>query len=175
MTETIGKTKIIGAETFFEMSDDIIKKCDDAECEIVFLRMAGGLTRLANSTIHQNVHTDQTMINLRVSRGDNVGTATTNLLTPEGLLDCLMNALEIMKASEPLEGFPGAAPKAEYQQTETFSEPAAAWGPEERAQVARGAIARGAKDNLVLAGSVETTVAEIAVTNSNGVTSKAGE
>ena len=138
MKKTTDTTKMIGADTIFEMSDDIIKKCDDADCEIAFFRSSGGLTRLANSIIHQNVHTDQTAVNLRVSRGDKIGSASTNVLTPAGLLDCLMNALEIMKASEPLEGFPGAAPKAEYERTETYIEASAAWGPEERAEVARG-------------------------------------
>ncbi len=169
MTETIGKTKIIGKEFFFELADDIISKCDDAGCEVVFYRDSGGLTRLANSIIHQNVHVDQTMVNIRVSRGDRIGTAGTNLLTSEGLFDCLFNALEIMKASEPLEGFPGPADKAEYRATETFVEATANWGPEQRAKVARDAIARAAKDNLTLAGAISSSIGEIAVANSNGV------
>lgn len=169
MTETIGKTKMLGVDRFYQMADDLIGKVDDAGCELVFSRSSHGLTRLANSIIHQNVHTDDTDVNIRVSRGDNIGVASTNILTPEGLFDCLMNALEIMKASEPLEGFPGPAEQAEYQQTDTYIEESANWGPEQRAKVARDAIARASKDNLTLAGAVESTVAEIAVANSNGV------
>jgi len=162
-------TKLIGKERFYEMSDDIMKKCEGAACEIIFSRNARGLTRLANSAIHQNVHIDETGVNIRVSRGDRIGTASTNLVTPTGLFDCLVNALEIMKASEPLEGFPGPAPKAEYKRTNTYVESTADWGPAERAKVALDAIARARKDGLVLAGAVETTLAEIAIANSNGV------
>lgn len=169
MKETISEMKMIGADAFFAMADEIIKNCDDADCEAMFFRTSGGLTRLANSTIHQNVHTDQTEVNMRVSRGGRIGTASTNLLTPEGLLDCLMNALEIMKTSEPLEGFPGAAPKAEYRKTETFVESTAAWGPEDRAKVAREAIRRAAQDELTLAGAIESGIGEIAFANSKGV------
>ena len=169
MKETISETKMIGAEGLFEMADGIIKKCEDADCELLFVRTSGGLTRLANSTIHQNVHTDDTDVNIRVSRDGRIGTATTNLLAPDGLLDCLANALEIMRTSEPLEGFPGAAPKVKYRKTETFVESTAGWGPEERAKVAREAIARAAGDGLILAGAVENGVGEIAIANSKGV------
>ncbi len=162
-------TGLIGKEMLFGMADDIIGKCDDAACEINFVHRAHGLTRLANSAIHQNVHTDETSISIRVSRGDLVGVSTTNLMTPEGLFDCMMNALEIMKSSEPLEGFPEPAPKAEYRQVDTFAESTAGWGASERAEVVRNAIARANEDDLILAGAVETTVGEFAVANSNGV------
>jgi PmbA protein len=162
-------TRLAGKETFYSLADDIIGKCDDAACEVTFFHSAHGLTRLANSIIHQNVHTDETSVDIRVSRGDRIGVASTNLITPAGMLDCLMNALEIMKASEPLEGFPGPAPKAQYKETDTFVESTAGWGPDERARVARDAIARGKGDGLTLAGAVETTVGEIAVANSLGV------
>ncbi|MFH1675946.1 MAG: TldD/PmbA family protein [bacterium] len=162
-------TGLIGKEKFYELADDIIKKSDDAGCEIVFLRYANGLTRLANSTIHQNVYTDDTSVNIRVSRGDNIGVSTTNILTPEGLFDCLVNALEIMKTSSPLPGFPGPAPIAEYRTTDTFVESTAGWGPDDRAKIAREAIARGMEDNLTLAGAIETSIGEIAIANSNGV------
>jgi PmbA protein len=162
-------TRLIGKEAFYEMADDIVRKSDDAACEITFFHTAHGLTRLANSTIHQNVHTDETQVNIRVSRGDKIGTASTNLITPVGLFDCLMNALEIMKIADPLEGFPGPAPEADYQPTETFAESTANWGPDERAKIAADAIARGEEDGLTLAGAVETTVGELAIANSNGV------
>jgi predicted Zn-dependent protease len=75
-----------------------------------------------------------------------------------------------MKSSEPLEGFPGPAPKAaEYKKTDTFVDAAAGWGPEQRAKVAREAIARAARDKLTLAGAIESGIGEIAVANSNGV------
>jgi len=163
MTELIGKTKL------YEMADEIITKCDNAACEIEFVHNSHGLTRLANSTIHQNVYIEQTGVSIRVSRGDRIGVSSTNLLTPAGLFDCLINAMEIMKASEPLPGFPGPASKADYRQTKTFVEATANWGPEERAKVAYDAIARGRQDGLTLAGAVETTVGEVAIANSNGV------
>ncbi len=162
-------TGLIGKETFYSLADDIIKKCDDAACEITFFHTAHGLTRLANSTIHQNVSTESTDVSIRVSRGDRIGVASTNLITPTGLFDCLMNAIEIMKMSEPLEGFPGPAPKAEFKTTDTFVESTAGWGPAERAKVAADAIARGGDDGLTLAGAVENTSGEIAIANSNGV------
>ena len=163
MTELIGKQKL------FEMADDIILKCDDASCEIMFMHDSHGLTRMANSIIHQNVLIDSTTVFIRVSRGDRLGVSSTNLITPEGLFDCLLNALEIMKNSEPLQGFPGPAPHAEYHQTKTFVDSTAGWGPEDRAKIAKYAIARGAEDGLIIAGAVESTVGEICVANSAGV------
>jgi len=162
-------TNLIGKDKLYMMSDDIIAKCGDAGCEIVFSHTASGLTRLANSTIHQNVSKESTDVSIRVSRGDMVGVATTNVLTPEGLFDCLFNALEIMKMSEPLEGFPGPYPKAEYRVTNTWVDATANWGPSDRAKVAADAIARGAEEGLILAGAVENTVGEIAIANNLGV------
>jgi len=162
-------TRLIGQDKFFIMADDIIEKCGDAACEIVFSHTENALTRLANSIIHQNVSKDSTDVSIRVSRGDSLGVATTNVLTPEGLFDCLFNALEIMKMSEPLEGFPGPAPKADYKTADTWVESTSQWGPADRAKVAAEAIARGDQDGLTLAGAVENTVGEIAVANSEGV------
>jgi PmbA protein len=162
-------TKLLGKDKLFQMSDDIIAKCDNAGCEIEFAHDSHSLTRMANSTIHQNVKIDSTSVSIRVSRGDRIGVSSTNLVTPEGLFDCLFNALEIMKASEPLPGFPGPAPKATYATTQTFVESTANWGPEDRAKVALMAINRGKKDGLTIAGAVENTCGEIAIANSNGV------
>lgn len=162
-------TELKGQDYFLNLAEDLIGKCDDAGCEVLFSRDSSGLTRLANSTIHQNVHTDSTTIHIRVSRGDNVGVSSTNVINQNGLFDCLMNALEIMKTSEPLQGFPEPAHKAEYQKTETFLQGTADWGPMERAGVAKAAIDRGKEDGLTLAGAVETSVVEVAVATSNGV------
>ena len=162
-------TELLGKEKLFQMSDDIITKCDDAACEIEFAHNSHSLTRLANSTIHQNVHIDSTSISMRVSRGDRIGVSSTNSVTPTGLFDCLVNALEIMKASEPLPGFPGPAPKASYATTQTFVESTSKWGPEDRAKVAKMAIDRGKQDGLTIAGAVENTTGEVAIVNSSGV------
>jgi PmbA protein len=157
-----------GQEIYFEMADDIIKKCETG-CEIAFMHTGHGLTRLANSTIHQNIYTDETLIFIRVSREGRIGSASTNQMTPDGLFDTMMNALEIMKTSEPLEGFPEPASKAEYRKVDTFVDATDAWGPDDRAKIARDAIARGKEDGLILAGAIESTVGEVAVATSNDV------
>lgn len=162
-------TELKGQDYFFDLSDKIISQCDDAGVEILFSNNSSGLTRIANSTIHQNVHTKATEVVIQTSRGDNKGSSNTNVLTQEGLFDCLMNALEIMKTSEPLEGFPGPADKAEYGTTDTYVEATANWGPSERAKVVGDAIARAKEDGLTLAGAVETSNTEYAFANSNGV------
>lgn len=158
-----------GKDFYFDLAKSILSKVDDAGCEILFSNTKHGLTRIANSTIHQNVSKKSTDVTIRVSRGDNLGTSSTNVVTPEGLFDCLMNALEIMKSSEPLEGFPGPAEKAEYKTRDTFVEATANFGPTDRAKVVLDAIARAKEDGLTLAGAVENTVGEIAFVNSNGV------
>jgi PmbA protein len=162
-------SELKGKQPYFELADKLIARCEGAACEIEFIHNSHGLTRLANSIIHQNVNIEQTSVGIRVSRGDMIGVSSTNDVSQAGLSDCLANALEVMKNSEPLEGFPGPAEKAEYKKTDTFVEATAGWGPEERAKIAREAFARGAKDGLTLAGAIETTVGEVAIANSNGV------
>lgn len=158
-----------GKGFYYDLADSIISKCDDAGCEVLFTSSKKGLTRIANSTIHQNVSKKSTDVSIRISRGDRIGTANTNLITNEGMFDCLMNALEIMKSSEPLEGFPGPADKAEYKSRDTYVEATADFGPADRAKVVADAIARAKEDGLTLAGAVENSVGEIAFVNSNGV------
>jgi len=162
-------TDLMGQEAIYKLADGIVSKAGDAACEIEFFRTARGLTRLANSTIHQNIAVDETAINIRVSKGEKLGVASTNIMTEAGMKECLDNALEIMKAADPLEGFPPPAPAAEYAKTDTYVETTADWGPSERAKVAVDAIARGKDDGLTLAGAVETTLGEIGIVNSNGV------
>jgi PmbA protein len=163
MTELLGKEKLYG------ICDDIIKKAGDLGCEIEIIRNAHGLTRMANSTIHQNVYVDSINVTIRVSKGENIGVSSTNLITPTGLFDCLMNAIEIMKSSEPLTGFPGPTPKAEYKETDTFVDATAGWGASERASIAKQAIMTAESSGLTIAGAVENTLGEVAIANSNGV------
>jgi len=138
-----------------------------AAVEALLFHEWGGLTRFADSAIHQSTSREDYSLRVRVVRDGRVAVASTDELTPEGAAGAAANAREMAEVASPDPLFPGLAPAAEVQAKDAFDEATAGATPRERAEGVAAMVAQ-AGDGFTSAGSYETSAAEIALLNTEG-------
>ena len=156
--------------------DKLIAKLEKAlgfseadETEIAYIGTESGLTRFANSYIHQNVHENDRRIYFRAVLGRRVGVASTNSIVLDDLKKTAANAVEIARTQPENPNFPGLPKPAKYKALNTFDSDTARFGPGDRARVVKKVIAEAARKNFTVAGSCAIGSGEIAVLNSHGL------
>lgn len=136
--------------------------------EVLVIHEWGGLTRFADSAIHQSTAREDTGIKVRVIAGGRVGVASTNDLSKEGAAGAARSALELAGMAAPDPGFPGLAPGAEIPEgADRFDSATAGTRPERRADGVAELVGR-LGDGFHAAGALETTATEVAVGNTEG-------
>ena len=73
---------MIGKEKILETLDSVLKDSEADQTEAVYIGGESGLTRFANSTIHQNVFEVNSKIYFRTALGKKIGVASTNSFMP---------------------------------------------------------------------------------------------
>ncbi len=159
----IGKEKIIG------LLKDVISESKADPTEAVFMGSDYGLTRYANSYIHQNVADQNSVVAFKVAIGKKLGVASTNIFEKEALARARDNAIEIAERALPLSYFKGFARPAKFQRIKTYFDITADVTPAKRAAAVKSICAKAEKKGLVASGALSTSASEIAVVNSNGV------
>lgn len=160
---------MIGKKKLFDTLQKVLAHSKADETEIVFSGTESGLTRYANSQIHQNVHENNCKILFKSVIGKQIGVASTNSLVMSDMVKTLNNSLEIAKTQPENKNYPGLAGKSKYKTIKTFDEKTAKFSPRDRAKVVKKIIAISDKKGFDLAGAFSTSSGEIAVVNSKGV------
>jgi predicted Zn-dependent protease len=155
----------VGADSARQVMEAALQSGGDAE--VLLFHSWGGLTRFANSAIHQSTWREDTSLRVRVATDGRVAVSSTNEFTPEGAARAAAAAREMAEVSSPDPLYPGMAPKAEVPAKDAFDEATAATTPERRAEGVE-AIVSQSSDGFRAAGSYETSAAEIALLNSEG-------
>jgi PmbA protein len=136
--------------------------------EVLVMHEWGGLTRFADSAIHQSTARENTGIKIRAVTGGRVGVASANDLSPEGARAAATSALELAQMAAPDPLFPGLAPRAEVaERADAFDGATAATTPEDRAESV-AALVGTCRDGFHAAGAFETMATEVAVCNTEG-------
>lgn len=147
----------------------ILGKSDAEQTEAVFIAKRSGLTRYANSFIHQNVAESNTTVFFRSAVDGKVGTTSTNSLKKEDLHRALKTSLEIAKLQPSNPDFKGFPKPAKYKKIETYFEPTDKYAPRQRAEVIKKICKEADKFKVTVAGAFSTSAADVAVLNTNGV------
>jgi predicted Zn-dependent protease len=143
-----------------------LKGADDVE--VLFVHEWGGLTRFADSAIHQSTWREDTGLRIRVVTGNRVGVASTNEFTTDGAAKAARSALELAGTSAPDPAFPGLAPPAEApDRPGAYDQATAEMSPAARAEAVAVLIAQ-ADEGFHAAGAFETQAMEAAVVNTEG-------
>jgi PmbA protein len=160
---------MLGRQKMREIAKQVLSLSAADQTEVIITSEDSGLTRFANSYIHQNVAERNVGLRIRAVVGKKIGVASINDLSQEALERVVERALTIAKLQPENPDFtslPGPAPIAEVV---AFDEATAAFSPEDRAK-AVGVICRLAVDSgLIASGAFTTGVFELAVANSLGV------
>ena len=160
---------MIGADRIHSMLRATLSLNLGDQAEAVFIGSESGLTRFANSTIHQNVAETQSKVYFRVVVGKKIGVASTNSFTGADLRRAYRNAAKIAKVQRENPHFVSLAKPAEYSRIDTFFEATAKLTPRQRAMKVKAIIDRAARKKCTVAGSVSTGSGELAVANTLGV------
>lgn len=160
---------MIGKDNILELLNSVLKKSKADQTEAVYIGGESGLTRFANSAIHQNVSERNSRIYFRTVLGKKIGVASTNSFIEEDLENALGNAIEIARNQRENPDFPGLPDKQKFTELNTYFEKTAHFSPTQRAQVVKKIFDKIKALHLTAAGSFSTGDSEIAVVNSNGV------
>ena len=160
---------MIGADRIHSMLRAALNLSLGDQAEAVFIGSESGLTRFANSTIHQNVAETQSKVYFRVVVGRKIGVASTNSFTGADLRRAYRSAAKIAKVQRENPHFVSLPKPAEYSKIDTFYEGTAKFTPRQRAMKVKSIIDRASKKNCTVAGSVSNGSGELAVANTLGV------
>ncbi len=160
---------MIGKDNILNLLNTILKKSKADQTEAVYIGGENGLTRFANSAIHQNVSERNGRVYFRAVLGKKIGVASTNSFIKEDLEKTLGNATEIARNQKENPDFPGLPTKQEFTKLDTYFEKTARFSPTQRAEAAKKIFDKTKTLHLTAAGSFSTGDSEIAVVNTNGV------
>jgi PmbA protein len=164
---------VIGAGRALELVEKALAVDGADEVEVTLYSESGGLTRFADSMIHQHTERSDAQIKVRVVTGKRSASASTNRLDDVAVARAGRRALEMARLSPPDHLFPGlpgdfgASLVAPSQEAERFDEATAAATPGWRAD--RVAEAIKAAGDRPAAGFFSTSADEVALANTNGV------
>ena len=162
-----GAGGVLGPDEFRRIADRALSLQGADDVEVLLMHEWGGLTRFANSEIHQSISREDTGLRVRVAKGGHIGVAASNEATPDGAAAAARSALEMadIAAADPM--WPGLAPAAEAPEVDRFFEATAAASPDMRADAVAELIGRCA-EGCSAAGAYETIAVELGLANSEG-------
>ena len=128
-----------------------------------------GLTRFANNAIHQNVFDSDAQLHIRATLGKRLGRAVTNDLSDEGLAKAVKQAGQNAALMPEDPDFPGLPGPGKVLSVNSYDEPTACYGPEERAEVVATVCGKAQASSLTASGAYRTGIQENAVASTLGI------
>lgn len=160
---------MIGKEKLLAKLEKTLSSSRADETDVVFVGNETGLTRYANSTIHQNVFENNSRIIFRSVIGKKIGVASTNSLLSADLKQTLNNSYAIAEKQTDNSDFAGLAKPATIKDINTYDDKTARFTPNQRALIIKKIIKATDQKSFTLAGAFATSSGEIAIVNSNGI------
>ncbi|HYR63414.1 MAG TPA: TldD/PmbA family protein [Actinomycetota bacterium] len=164
---------MIGAERALEIAEKALAVEGADEVEVTLFSESGGLTRFADSIIHQHTERSDARVKVRVVTGRRSAAVGTNRLDEDTIRRAGLRALEMARLSPPDDIFPGlptdfgASLVPPAQDAKRFdgatADASPAWRAERVAEVVKAAGDRPA------AGFFSTSADEVSLANTNGV------
>ncbi|GGK00553.1 hypothetical protein GCM10010123_33090 [Pilimelia anulata] len=143
-----------------------VRRAGGGDAEVSVRHAANGLTRFANSVIHQNVADEVTAVSLRLHLDGRTVTGSTTLTGDDGLAGLVARARASAELCPPDPHWPGLSPAAPAAGAAGYDDATAAATPGDRAAAVRAFVA--AADGLPTAGYCRTGTIAAAFANSAG-------
>ncbi len=157
------------------IGDDAIRRVAEAALdlpgadgvEVLLLHEWTGLTRFANSSIHQSTWREDTGLRVRAVTEGRIGVASSNDLTAEGARGAAESAIELARVAQPDPLFAALAPPALAARKDAFDQVTAETSPGGRAEGVATLVGQ-LGDGFHAAGAFDTTAVEVALANTEG-------
>lgn len=147
---------------------EALSACQADEAVLLLRASDEGSTRFANNAITQAVARSDASLTIRVAYGNRVGTAQTNRLTGETMVEAVRRAEEIAKQAEPDTEYMPPVEPSPVPPVCAWDDAVAAFGPSQRADAVRDVIGTIRSRGLTAAGSLAAESSVTAVLNSRG-------
>lgn len=138
----------------------------DAEANVSVTRTRHGLTRFANSFVHQHVGEDTRTVRLTLATDGRTATASTTDLDPAALRQLVDRTLTSARLQPVDPSWPGATPPVEVSGTGNLDPDTADATPDDRARLVKDFVDAGA--GLRAAGFVDTATTRTAFASTAG-------
>ena len=159
---------LIGPDEVREVTEAALDIGGVDDVEVLFMHEWGGLSRFAESAIHQSTWREDTGLRVRVVSKGRVGVAATNQFSVEGARRVAASAKEMAAVASPDPEFPGLAPQAQIPDRDSmFDEATANTSPEDRADRIAELVAK-CQNGFHAAGAIDSTATEVGLANSEG-------
>src|SRR3989344_175478 len=135
------------------------------EAEVLLFVSDNGLTRFANSQIHQNVAHADLGLSVRAILGKRIGVASGNSFDDKALRDVAKRAVALARIQKEDPDFKGLPKTGKVKKIKQAIKQATA---DERAKAVSVIINRAKSAGIVASGKYESSITEVAVANSNG-------
>jgi len=166
----MSEDRLMGESALKQLAGIALEHSKAEQTEVRVLTGRWGLTRFANSTIHQNMASENVEMSVRAVFGKKVASASSNILTEEGiraLVDRVVEMARLQDENPDFVSLPGPTEQPRF--AEAYCPDTAASSPEERARMVAKLVAECDKVDATAAGSCLARVYERAVLNSLGV------
>jgi predicted Zn-dependent protease len=160
---------LIGKQALQQIAERVLGLSSADQTEVLVTSTDQQLTRFANNTIHQNVSETDVTVRVRAVLGRKVGVASGNALGDEALQRVVKSALTVARYQENNPEFRSLPEPEPVQELDAFVEATASCTPETRARGVAAICALSRENGLHAAGAFTTSVEELAITNSLGV------
>jgi len=155
-------------------ADEILKKANADQTEVLVYSENSALTRFSNEEIHQNVAEINTSISMRSVTGKKIGMSSSNLIE-DGNADIIVSTSENNARLSPEDPYFNSLPistpiKTNMSQIDMETKASPSW----RADIVSKIIDRSKRSGLTAAGSVSITNSEVVVANSLGSRASGG-
>jgi PmbA protein len=159
---------LLGSDAIRDVASAALEVPGADAIEALLIHEWSGLTRFAESAIHQSTAKEDTALRVRAVSQGRVGIAATNDLSKKGAEEAARNALELAKVAAPDPMFAGVTPPTDIpQRANGYDEPTAEATPHQRAETVAELIGHAGK-GFHAAGAFETQASEVALANTEG-------
>lgn len=163
-----GSKPLQNSESLVELALSTGHELGADETEVSISRHSEGLTRFADSVVHQQVATDDTSVSVRVVIDGRVGAYVTNRTSSEGVRDALDAALRCARLTPPDSSWPGVAPSSHLgEEALRYDEATAMATPSDRVGVVANLLSALSRDQRG-AGALSTAATYVDFATSQG-------
>ncbi|MBU0595240.1 TldD/PmbA family protein [Candidatus Bipolaricaulota bacterium] len=160
---------MLGEHRLKQIADSVLRTARADQTEVLIQADDQQLTRFAENSIHQNVAETNVEVRVRSVIGKRIGVASGNDLREEALTKLVRNAEAIaglQQENPEFRSLPGSQPA---ESVDVFSESTATCTAAQRASGVQSILRRSRDSGLSAAGAFSTSVSEVGVFNSLGV------
>ncbi|MFZ1946832.1 MAG: metallopeptidase TldD-related protein, partial [bacterium] len=159
---------MLGEAKALETLKKLVSMVEADQAEAILTGISSGLTRFANSTIHQNVFERDSVITLRAALGKKLGVASSNVTDAEAMKDLARRVVDIARFQVDSPDFESLPKSPRAGKVSAFFADTASASAKRRADNVKMVIDEAAKFDFLAAGSHSTSARELAYANSLG-------